>query len=90
MPVSSYLGPSANHKNNRNVGLLLLEGALVDEATEHVVTCGLDSYAQYMKQVYPDWQEFTDWLEDRYWLHQGYRGGVPAKWWVITQEPGQP
>jgi hypothetical protein len=82
MRANGFYGQT--HKNNRNQGHLLLEGELVTEAEEHVVTCGLDRFDQYMRAQYPDWPEFTAWREDRYWLHMGYEGGVPAKWWEIA------
>jgi hypothetical protein len=83
MPVVDFY-VEYQRKNNRNPGRLLLEGALVSEEQERIVTCSLQSFDQYMRQVYPDWPEFTEWREDRYWLHQGYEGGVPAKWWEIA------
>jgi hypothetical protein len=82
MPVSSYLGPSANHKNNRNVGLLLLEGELVDEKEEQVVTCSLSSFDAYMRAQYKDWDAFTDWAMER--------TGRYGRWWAQVELPGQP
>jgi hypothetical protein len=38
MRANGFYGQT--HKNNRNQGHLLLEGELVTEAEEHVVTCG--------------------------------------------------
>jgi hypothetical protein len=52
-------------KNNRNVGLLLVEGDLVPEKEAEIITCGLDAFDQYMRTIYPDWPEFVDWALER-------------------------
>jgi hypothetical protein len=83
MPVVDFY-VEYQRKNNRNVGKLLLEGELVDEKEERIVTCSLQTFDQYMRAQYQDWPEFEAWREDRYWLHMGYEGGVPAKWWEIA------
>jgi hypothetical protein len=78
MPVHNFYADDLR-KNNRNPGKLLLQGALVDEATEHVVTCGLDTFDQYMRTVYPDWPEFVDWAMER--------TGRYGRWWAQPELP---
>jgi hypothetical protein len=79
MRANGFYGQT--HKNNRNQGHLLLEGELVTEAEEHVVTCGLDRFDQYMRAQYPDWPEFTDWALER--------TGRYGRWWELPEVPGQ-
>jgi hypothetical protein len=63
-------------KNNRNVGLLLVEGDLVPEKEAEIITCGLDAFDQYMRTIYADWPEFVDWALER--------TGRYGRWWEIA------
>jgi hypothetical protein len=82
MPVANLEIRSA--KANRFPGLSLVEGEMLDDEQAQIVTCNLGAFDAYMRTIYADWDAFEAWREDRYWLHQGYEGGVPAKWWEIA------
>jgi hypothetical protein len=75
MPVVDFY-VEYQRKNNRNVGRLLVEGELVDEKEERIVTCGLDTFDAFMRKVYPDWDAFTDWALER--------TGRYGRWWEIA------
>jgi hypothetical protein len=59
--------------NNRNVGMLIVEGDLVTEKEAEIVTCNLDAFDQYMRAIYADWDAFTDWALER--------TGRYGRWW---------
>jgi hypothetical protein len=60
-------------KNNRFPGLLLVDGQLVAEKEERIVTCSLQTFDQYMRAIYADWDAFTDWALER--------TGRYGRWW---------
>jgi hypothetical protein len=80
MPVVDFY-VEYQRKNNRNPGRLLLEGELVDEKEERIVTCGLSSFDAYMRTIYADWDAFTDWALER--------TGRYGRWWELPEVPGQ-
>jgi len=48
---------------NRNDGLVIIEGDLVDLDTADILTCPVLEFESRMAQRYPDWNAFKNWME---------------------------
>jgi hypothetical protein len=65
MAVANFYDEVLRPNNKHATGMELIEGELVDDETADIVTCNLETFNDYMRKVYRDWDAFMVYVDSR-------------------------